>query len=264
MADTTYRSAFASAPFTPADWASYLEAQVTPYLPYCLPCLRSLQANSSIAPGTIVYLPSENTVPLDSIVRYQPAVNAGAYAHPGLALLESRCGHLVFVAPVTSFRGAGIQAKYNRIGAAAKNDIFWQYLVLDTHLTPAHNDLAALEIAGDRLAKPSYVHLDQGYWIEKVQLAVQGAHLGKRTTVTAAALMYAQWAYAVAEGHRFTQQMQMIQASSLAFPVVEWFGQGGLWQNQLFAMQYSLGGDEQSSWRSYHSPGPISYAAGRS
>lgn len=310
MAESTYRSALASAPFTPAaDWASSLEAQVPLPITYCRQCLRKIPASKaakSVTAGTVVYLPDGNIVPKDSIIRDREVangghVNKGAYAHPGLALLESRCGHFVFVAPMTSFDGAGIQAKYTKLGEASKNNIFWRYLALDAHLLPPHNDLHALEIAGDKLPKPSYVHLEHGYWIERANVKVLGGHKRKLTFVKPGALKYAQWAYSVAEAHRQAwglsshveiQKQQQPQCSaagkmqdpstSPAISTEMGRSQGALRIDQTFAAPQALGKDQPSwransswtavaggaasgaSWRQNYTPNTIPYAVGKS
>lgn len=303
MAEMTYRSALASAPLHPAvDWASSLEAQVPIPIIYCRQCLRNIpvgQAANSVTAGTVVFLPDGDKVPNDSIVHGK--VNDVAYAHPGLVLLESRCGHYVFVAQMTSFGETGIQAKFTKLGKASKNNVFWRYLALDTHILPPHNDLRALEIAGDRPAKPSYVNLEHAYWIERDNLTVLGGHRGKLTFVTPAALQYAQWAYSIVEWYRQAgglpshtvetqEQRQQCPAAgamqypstSPAIPTQMGNSQGALWIDQSSAMSSVSGKDQPSwrgnsswaaiaaggasgaSWRQNHTPNTIPYAVGKS
>lgn len=203
---STYRDAFRGQSFTlGADWASSLRTQIAKSSPYCRHCLRhspEKQADQSIVPSLVAFLPAERSIPQDSIVRLQ-GLNQGAYSHPCLVLLESECKHLVFVAPMTSFNGTDLCQKYSHASPTAKHDVFWRHLSIDHPQRSSPNDLDSLSLLdGDSLPKASYLNLSGGYWIEKSTLAPFNAGQRKRLSLTQSALAYARWAYGVAERHR--------------------------------------------------------------
>ncbi|EME38595.1 hypothetical protein DOTSEDRAFT_39566 [Dothistroma septosporum NZE10] len=150
--------------------------------------------------GIIAKLPAKHCLKNSgSVVLSQAQVNDNAYCHPCLTLTTSKCGRLVFCAPMTSFGNNSITEKYSRAGQYARDNVFYEYVALNNRDAASHSTLPILRHEGLDMLKPTYVHLDSGFWIEWDCLAVQQ---GGRRHLTAPSLVIARELYALAENHR--------------------------------------------------------------
>lgn len=156
----------------------------------------SLKADHEV--GSIKYLYALPTAS-DSVAQQQPhLLNKGVANHPCAVMLTSPCGHLAFCAPVTSFNGEGIHAKYSDChNRRTREKIFNEYLSFEEPTTMAHNGKGMLQYAGEPMAKQSYAHLEFGYWMELRALRFWG---NRRLTTGALQRLKAQ--YLAAETQR--------------------------------------------------------------
>ncbi|EME78580.1 uncharacterized protein MYCFIDRAFT_178707 [Pseudocercospora fijiensis CIRAD86] len=160
--------------------------------------------------GQIAFLPRQEQIPHTSIIH--PQLNKGAYSHPCVILATSPCTSYVFCAPITSFNGQALQEKMAR---ATDKSALWQYLQIQ-HFGAQRdppNELGELQLVGEQMAKPSYVNLKNGFWIEWRYLGKFNPRANGRIALAPESYLTATWAYAVAEQHR-----QLITAS-IACPV---------------------------------------------
>ena len=135
----------------------------------------------------------------ESVAAQQTVVlNPGAGNHPCAVILISACGHLAFCSPITSFAGAGIEAKYVHCRNDRKRqDHYDEYIPFEEHGTKQVNAKGMLQYTGGRMKCQSWAHLDFGYWIELRHLRSWG---GRALTSPALAHLKAQ--YAAAEIYR--------------------------------------------------------------
>ncbi|KXT09593.1 hypothetical protein AC579_2508 [Pseudocercospora musae] len=191
----SYEQTFGALMHTRMDWKG--ESGLTHYLPP----VPSTYSSNSIHPsslyrplngenlqGLIAFLPCQEKIPESSVIHRQ-------------------------LNKVTSFNGQALQEKYTR---ANDKSILWQYLQIYHPAAPreAPNGLGELFLTGDSMAKPSYVNLNGGFWIEWQCLSKFGRT--GRVALAAESYFIATWAYAVAEQHR--QQVTASLACQIARP----------------------------------------------
>ncbi|KAF7196714.1 hypothetical protein HII31_02084 [Pseudocercospora fuligena] len=212
----SYEQTFSALLHSRMDWKG--ESGPTHYLPpvpstcsstSCFPPSVARPLDGTNLQGQIAFLPRQDQIPETSVVH--PQLNKGAYSHPCVILAQQ--SSFVFCAPVTSFNGQALQEKYAR---ANDKSILWQYLQIHHPAAPreAPNGLGELYLTGDAMAKPSYVNLNGGFWIEWQYLSKFGR--SERLALAAESYFIATWAYAVAEQHR--QQLTAALACQIARP----------------------------------------------
>jgi hypothetical protein len=112
--------------------------------------------------GLFAWLPKEADIPWGSVIRQQ--LSSGGFGHPCVVTGTSKCGRYVECRQVTSFGGRSIQTKY---GGKAHHPAYDNYLAIKdaraTHGAP--NNTGLLETT-ERMPKPSYINLNQSFWIE--------------------------------------------------------------------------------------------------